>query len=126
MDQGLTIQGYQELQAAAHKLLDATRPAGALGAAVAAATKAYAEGTERRAHQRTGTLAASQTPEQDGLRGRVYTAANSNPESGVPASVYAPFENARGGSHGFYTATFRQDTPSVAQAAIAAVIRALP
>lgn len=126
MEHGLIVEGYRELQAAAHKLLDATAPAGGLGAAVFYATKAYAQGTAGRAHQRTGTLAAAQLPEAQGLRGRVYTADRNNPESGQPASAYAPFENARGGSHGFYDQTFRQDTPAIAAEAIREVIRALP
>lgn len=126
MEHGAIIEGYQELQAAAYRLLDATQPSGALGAAVYYATKAYAQGTASRAHEDTGTLAAAQTPEAEGLRGRIYTADRENPKSGQSASIYAPAENARGGAHGFYDATFRQDTPAIAAEALAAFIKALP
>lgn len=125
MEQGMIVKGYEQLQAAAHKLIDATQPQGALGAAVFYATKAFAEGTASRAHRATGTLAAAQLPEAQGLRGRVYTAARSNPRSGQAASLYAPFENARGGSHGFYDQTFRQDTPSIAAEVISQIVQAL-
>lgn len=126
MEHGIEIKGYQELQAAAHALLDATAPSGGLGAAVFYATKAYAQGTASRAHEDTGTLKAAQTPEAEGLRGRIYTADRANPRSGQPASRYAPFENARGGSHAFYDLTFRQDTPAIAAEALALIIKALP
>ena len=122
----VTVQGLPGLQAIARQIRDTALPNGALGQAVAAATRAYAEGTARRAHRDTGTMAGAQTAEVSGLMGRVYTASATNPKSGTPASVYAPHEEARGGAHAFYNPTFAQDTPRIAGDALALIVGALP
>ena len=109
----VTIQGLPGLQTIARQLRDTALPSGALGQAVAQATQAYAQGTARNAHRDTGTMAGAQTAEVSGLMGRVYTASASNPKSRQSASVYAPYEEGRGGPHAFYNTTYQQDTPRI-------------
>ena len=109
----ITIQGTQGLPLLSRQLRETALPNGALGQAVAQATRAYAEGTQRRAHRDTGTMAGAQTAEVSGLMGKVYTASASNPKTGQAASTYAPYEEARGGSHAFYNTTYQQDTPRI-------------
>ena len=109
----ITIQGTQGLPLLSRQLRDTALPSGALGKAVAAATQAYAEGTQRRAHRDTGTMAGAQTAEVSGLMGKVYTASASNPKTGQAASTYAPYEEGRGGPHAFYNTTYQQDTPRI-------------
>jgi len=109
----VTIQGLPGLQTIARQMRDTALPSGALGKAVAQATQAYAEGTQRRAHRDTGTMAGAQTAEVSGLMGKVYTASASNPKTGQAASTYAPYEEGRGGPHAFYNTTYQQDTPRI-------------
>lgn len=109
----VTIQGLSGLHTIARQLRDTALAGGALGKAVAAATQAYAQGTARNAHRDTGTMAGAQTAEVSGLMGRVYTASASNPKSRQSASVYAPYEEGRGGPHAFYNTTYQQDTPRI-------------
>lgn len=122
----VTVQGMEQVQAALFKLLEAAKPSGGLGKAVTYATGMYAKGTAAHAHKLTGTLAASQTPEVDGLAGKVYTKGNVNPLSHTPASTYAPFEEARGGSHALYSTTFGQDTAKIASEALSIIVKELP
>ena len=58
--------------------------------------------------------------------GKVYTASATNPRSGQSASTYAPYEEARGGSHAFYNVTFQQDTPRIGMAALQHILGSLP
>ena len=109
----ITIQGTQGLPLLSRQLRETALPNGALGRTVAQATRAYAEGTQRRAHRDTGTMAGAQTAEVSGLMGRVYTASASNPRTGQAASTYAPYEEGRGGPHAFYNTTYQQDTPRI-------------
>lgn len=64
-------------------------------------------------HKWTGTLAASHRlkTEVSGntLRGLLYIDPGAiNPITGIPAAKYGPIEEARGGSHAFYTRTFKK------------------
>ncbi len=113
MAYSVTIKGAQGLPVLSKQLRETALPSGALGKAVTYATRTYAEGTARRAHQDTGTMAGAQTAEIQGLMGRVYTASTTNPKSRQAASVYAPYEEARGGAHAFYNPTYQQDTPRI-------------
>jgi len=122
----VTVQGYQQLQAAFEKIVADMRPNGGLGRAVLYATQQYQAGVKGRAHVDTGTYQSSITPDVQGLMGRVYTAANRNPKSGAAASVYGPYEERRGGSHAAYGLTFQQDTPRIAGEAIRIVVAELP
>lgn len=122
----IAVQGLPGLQTLARQVRDTALPNGALSKAVAYATQAYAEGTQRRAHRDTGTMAGAQTAEVSGLMGRVYTANASNPKTGQAASVYAPYEEARGSAHAFYNTTYQQDTPRIAADALRILADALP
>lgn len=122
----IAVQGLPGLQTLARQFRDTALPNGALSKAVASATQAYAEGTQRRAHRDTGTMSSAQTAEVSGLMGRVYTANASNPKTGQAASVYAPYEEARGSAHAFYNPTFQQDTPRIAADALQMLADALP
>jgi len=121
----ITVRGYEEIQAANMRILEGMKPDGALGRAVLYATRALQQGTASRAHRDTGTLAASQMAEVQGLQGRVYTADNANPKSGDLASVYGPFEEARGGDHAFYNQTMESDAPTILEVAGAQIVREL-
>jgi hypothetical protein len=126
MPNSVIVQGYEQIQAANRKLLQAMLPSGALGKAVLYGTQQMQKGTTARAHVDTGTYKASQTADVHGLIGRVYTASNRNPKSGAAASAYGPYEEARGGSHAAYATTFSQDAPGVMVEAIKLVIAELP
>ena len=126
MPNSVIVQGYEQIQAAKLKLLEDMKPSGALGKAVLYGAQQFQKGTASRVHRDTGTYAASQTAEVQGLVGRVYTASNSNPKSGAAASTYGPFEEARGGSHAAYATTFKTDAPSVMAEAIRIVVDSLP
>lgn len=126
MSNEVTVQGYEQIQAANRQLLDAMRPSGALGQAVLYGAQQLAKGTTARVHVDTGTYKASQTADVRGLVGTVYTASNRNPKSGAAASAYGPYEEARGGSHAAYATTFKDDAPGVMAEAIRLVVAALP
>jgi hypothetical protein len=126
MPNSVIVKGYQEIQDAERKLLAEMKPSGALGKAVLYATTQMQRGTISRAHRDTGTYAASQTTDMQGLSGSVYTKSNRNPKSGEAASVYGPYEEARGGSHAAYATTFKSDAPGVMVDAIAIIIAELP
>jgi hypothetical protein len=126
MSNGAIVTGFEELQAANRKLIESMKPSGALGKAVVYGVQQFQKGTTARAHRDTGTYAASQMTNVQGLVGRVYTASNRNPKSGGVASVYGPIEEARGGSHAAYATTFATDAPGVMGTAIGLVIAELP
>lgn len=126
MPNSVIVQGYQEIQDAERKLLEAMKPAGGLGKAVLYGTAQMQRGTISRIHRDTGTYAASQATAMQGLTGSVYTKPNKNPKGGESASVYGPYEEARGGSHAAYGTTFKVDAPGVMGDAIAIIIAELP
>ncbi len=126
MSNSITVQGYEQIQAAQRKLLEALKPNGALGKAVLYGTVQMQRGVTTRVHRDTGTYAASQMGDVQGLAGRVYTAGNRNPESGEPASAYGPYEEARGGGHAAYGTTFTSDAPGVIADAIKIILAELP
>lgn len=126
MPNSVTVQGYEALQNANRKMLEAMKPSGGLGKAVLYGTVQMQRGVISRAHTDTGTYKASQTAGVQGLSGKVYTAANRNPRSGAAASAYGPFEEARGGGHAAYANTFKGDAPGVMGDAIKIVVSELP
>jgi len=126
MPSGAMVKGYEQLQAANRKLIAAVQPGGALGKAIVYGTQQLQQGVAERAHRNTGTYASSQMADVQGLVGHVYTASNRNPKSGQAASVYGPYEEARGGSHAAYGNTVRSDAPGVMAEAVKLVIEALP
>jgi hypothetical protein len=119
-----TVQGLEKIQAARMQLIYAMQPNGALGKAVLLGTTQMFRGVQTRIHRDTGTYAAAQIPKVNGLKGMVYTGAYKNPKSGQAASVYGPFEEARGGGHAAYANTFKGDAPGVMHDAIKIVIAA--
>ena len=121
-----TIQGLEKIQAARLKLLQDMQPSGALGKAVLYATTELYSGVKGRIHKDTGTYSAAQIVKVSGLVGQVYTGAYSNPKSGTAASVYGPYEEARGGSHATYSNTYQQDGVRIAETAGAMIVKELP
>jgi hypothetical protein len=121
-----TVQGLEKIQAARLKLLKAMEPSGAFGRAVLYATTELFEGVQGRIHVDTGTYRAAQIPKVQGLVDQIYTGAYRNPKSGTAASVYGPYEEARGGSHAAYANTVRSDAPGVLGQAAKLVIEDLP
>jgi hypothetical protein len=126
MPNSVIVKGYQEIQDAERKLLEAMKPSGGLGKAVLYGTTQMQRGTISRVHRDTGTYAASQATTIQGLSGSVYTKPNRNPKSGLAASAYGPYEEARGGSHAAYGTTFKSDAPGVMGDALAIIIAELP
>jgi hypothetical protein len=126
MANSVTVQGYEQIQEAQRKLVEALKPSGGLGKAVLYGTVQMQRGTISRIHRDTGTYAASQAADVQGLTGSVYTKANRNPKSGTAASVYGPHEEARGGGHAAYGTTFKSDAPGVMADAIAIIVSELP
>jgi len=125
MTTSVVVQGYERLQEANRQLAAAMQPDGALGKAVIATTERMREGVVKRAHRLTGTYAASQMTEYEGLTGRVYTAANVSPRGGI-ASEYGPEEEARGGSHAAYGGTVDADAIPALEEAGRIIVRSLP
>ncbi|MFA9204999.1 MAG: hypothetical protein ACEQSH_00940 [Bacteroidia bacterium] len=121
-----TIKGYAEIQEANRKLVYATKPQGAFGAANKYATLQLMRGVRVRAHVDTGTYRSSISAEFNGLYGRVYVAPNRNPKGGGLASVYGAYEEARGGGHAAFANATSQDGDRAAQAGIQIMIEALP
>ena len=80
----------------------------------------------QRADVDTGTYAGAQQLEYAALLGRVFTGDARNPISGQAASSYAPYEEARGGSHAAYQQTVAQDGEQAIHAALGVLIAALP
>jgi hypothetical protein len=122
----VVVQGYQELQAAAQKLVAAAQPSGALGKAVQLATLQSQQGVKGRAHVQTGTYQGSVILDYADLLGHVFIAPNANPVSGSLASVYGPIEEARGGEHAAWATTMQQDAPGVMVQAAQIILASLP
>lgn len=121
-----SVKGLEKIQAARMQLIYAMQPTGALGKAVLLGTTQMFRGVQTRIHRDTGTYAAAQIPKVNGLKGIVYTGAYKNPKSGQAASVYGPYEEARGGGHAAYANTYRSDSAGVMEDAIKIVIAELP
>lgn len=122
----IAVQGLPGLQTLARQVRDTALPNGALSKAVEYAAKSFALGTALRAHRKTGTMEEAQTYEINGLYARVYTGDKHNPETGQLASLYAPYEEARGGAHAFYDTTFTRTAESVAAGALLLIEGELP
>jgi hypothetical protein len=121
-----TVQGLEKIQQARMRLIADMQPSGGLGKAVLYGTTQMFRGVQTRIHRDTGTYAAAQIPKVDGLKGSVRTGAYKNPKSGQSASVYGPYEEARGGGHAAYANTFKGDAPGVMGDAIKIVVSELP
>ena len=121
-----TIEGYEKIQEAQRKLVYEMKPSGAFGRANQYATLQLMRAVRVRAHVDTGTYRSSIAAEFDGLYGRVYVASNRNPKSGQAASVYAPYEEARGGSHAAFAQAQAQEGQRAMQEGTQILIQALP
>lgn len=99
---------------------------GGLGGAVAYATKVYSQTLQHAVHVDTGTYSAAQTYQVDGLTGRAFTSDKTNPKTGQAASVYGPYEEARGGGHAAYGTTYQRDTPRIVGEALTILVGSLP
>lgn len=118
-----TISDMLAAQQAIQQIYRAVQPAGALGAAVGGAGESLYKGVWNRTPQATGTLAAAERVVWAGpLTTAIYTSDQRNPRGGQ-TSVYGPLVEAR---DGMYADTFADDLPDAAQAAVDAIIEALP
>jgi hypothetical protein len=126
MSVGVVVQGYQELQAAAQKLVAAAQPSGALGKAVQFATLQFSRASR-----------AARTSRPARIRARSYSTTltcsvmsssrrTPIPVSGSLASVYGPIEEARGGEHAAWATTMQQDAPGVMVQAAQIILASLP
>ncbi len=119
----ITVTGLPQLQAAVAQLTKVTTD---LEPAITAAADVLRQGTASRADVLTGTYAGAQEMDVDGLMGHVFTGDDTNPDTGEPASSYAPYEEARGGGHAAYAQTYRDDAGRAFEAFVDAIVKALP
>lgn len=103
----LEIRGLKETQEAATAVVQALQPDGAAGAAVQFAVLGLHRYMSTIVHVDTGRLKNSLFPQIDGLTGMI-----------VPNVVYAPYEEARGGSHAFMTRTENEQSKQVSEATL--------
>lgn len=106
-DYSVKLEGFDKLQEAMLKAIEAVKPSGELGDSVKQAlvmAQAYAA---QITDQDTGTLARSHLIQYaGGSSGFVYPSPyNINPKSRKPAAYYAIYEENRGGGHAFYART---------------------
>lgn len=114
----LTIKGIQESQARNLRRIAALRPNSTFGRVIRDATIRAYRYAEAITHVDTGSLRASHRMQVQGLRGRIYLDPSArNPRSGLPVSVYGPYEHARGGSHAFYHRTVVERGPEIGKQA---------
>ncbi len=106
----LTLLGIYEARAANEKRMAALQPSGAVGQAVRDMTMKMHRYAVQITHVDTSALQKSHrmgfTESSDMVIGEIYIAGDSqNPRTGQLTAVYGPMEQARGGSHAFYTRT---------------------
>lgn len=107
------IAGIQRMQDANAKRMALLQPRSGLGRAIRDATTKLHRYAVSITHVDTGTLRAAHRmdySESGGIaRGRIFIDPNAvNPKSKRKASLYGPFEEARGGSHAFYGRTISE------------------
>jgi hypothetical protein len=96
MPNSVIVQGYEQIQAANRKLLQAMQPSGALGKAVLYGTQQMQKGTTARAHVDTGTYKASQTADVHGLIGTRVHGQQSQPEERCGGERVRPLRRGEG------------------------------
>lgn len=108
-DEGLSIKGLQEAQAANQRRIAMMKPHGEVQKAIKEATIGAQRYAIQITHVLTGSLRASHRMKVKGLRGRIYIDPKAvNPRSNQRPAVYGYYENKRGGSHAFYDRTVEE------------------
>lgn len=123
MDINLTIRGLQETQAKNLRRIARLEPGGEFGTMIRNTTVYTHSEAVKVTHVDTGTLRASHRMQITNVRGLVFIDPSAvNPRSGAKPVDYGPVEEARGGSHAFYTiarqraiAYVRQQLPNLAR-----------
>jgi len=128
MTKEIMIKGLQKAQHDNNQRIAALRPSSHFGAAV----KDVTIGMHRHAVAIThvwnfkgGGLRASHRMALNGLRGRVYIDKRAVNPRGQRPSVYGPYEEARGGTHAFYSRAVEEAGPALVGAALGKLSRRL-
>jgi hypothetical protein len=103
MDIDLTIRGLQEAQAANLRRIAQLQPGGAMGHLIRQVTAFTHAEAVKVTHVDSGALRASHRMKITEVRGQVYIDPGAVNPRGQKPVVYGPEEQARGGSHAFYT-----------------------
>lgn len=122
---GVIVQGYEALQAANKRWLDAVQPAGALGRAVLYATSIFRQAAIAGTPVDTGTLRASHLVDVQGLHALLYIAPHRNPKRGGLANQYGPVIHQRGGRYAFYGNAFDSTYQPAADGVAKLILEAL-
>jgi len=102
----IEVKNLREVRRAMTRTIQALEPKGTQGA-VAFATLGLHRFMSAIVHVRTGRLKNSLFPEVTETQGRIFTNVN-----------YAPYEEARGGTHAFMTRTEKEGAPGIAAATL--------
>lgn len=125
----LSIKGIQEAQAANNRSIAALKPRGEFGRAIQYMTAALHSYAIRITHVDTGSLKGSHRMKmklKQPIRGIIYIdPASVNPRSKQRPARYGVYEEARGGSHAFYTRTEKEAGPKVLTQAEKRIIKGI-
>lgn len=125
-----SIEGLQEAQAAMNKIVAELRPRGAYGRAIVQVTSGLHHYATSITHVDTGTLRSSErmiVNLSQQPRGVVFVDPSAvNPRTGERPADYGKQEEARGGSHAFFSRTVAEAGPRLLQQADQMMLGALP
>lgn len=121
-----SIEGLQEAQAEANKLIAYNNRGGALEKGTRFATARLHRYRVSITHVDTGSLRGATRQSVRGLQGSVFVDGNArNSKSGVNVRRYAAIEEARGGSHAAAARTRKEAWPATQRASYALVRKEL-
>lgn len=105
-----TIRGLQEAQAANVRMMAQLTPSGTMGVVVRDVLIDLHRYATAITHVDTGALRASHRMILRGLEGEIFIEPGArNPRSGAKTAEYGEAEEARGGSHAFYSRTTNEE-----------------
>ncbi len=106
----VTIRGLQEAQAANVRMMAELKPTGSMGRVLRDVVIDLHRYATAITHVDTGALRASHRMAIRGLDGELYVEPGArNPRTGQKTEEYGEIEEARGGSHAFYTRTVNEE-----------------
>lgn len=123
----IDIQGLQEAQQKNLRIIQNLKMSGALGNAVREMALEAHRRVVMKTHVDTGTLRAAQRIRMAGNEGIIEIDPGAvNPQSGQYASVYGPYEHARGGEHAFYERVYKEDAAAIQDLGWRILLGAMP
>jgi hypothetical protein len=123
----MTIEGIEELQAINRHMIEALKPANALGRAIRFAALEGQDYLVSIIHRDTRAYAAAQriAIDQGGSRATLYTDPTAVNQRGQRPAEYGPYEEARGGSHAAYARLVRERGEKIAARALKFIDKSL-